>query len=185
MLADIRHADRFDFEWESEAVPTFLAALLLPPIGVNSPSALREYIERSEASRTYFDALKRMCEELQIRGRVIPPPLFGWRQEVAGGHRRRPRRMRRQAHRPVKPAKLLRDIQIQFTIEVLRKVGVPANGNPVSGCRIVSEALKPSEDTVRLTEDTVASIWKGPSEQMRKHWKATAERTGPFHTTED
>ena len=24
-------------------------------------------------------------------------------------------------------------------------------------------------------------IWKGPSEHMGKHWKATAERTGPFH----
>ena len=27
-------------------------------------------------------------------------------------------------------------------------------------------------------------IWKRPSEQvMRKHWKAIATRTGPFHTT--
>ena len=190
LLADIRHADRFDPEWESEAVPTFLAALLLPPIGLNSPSTLRDYIERSEASRTYFDALVRMYEEIQIRGQLIPRPLFGWRQEVAGGHRRRPERNRRQAHRPVNPAKLLRDIQIQFTIEVLRKVGVPPTGDPVSGCRIVSEALELSEDPVRLSEDATAKIWgkriwKGPSQQMQKHWKATAERTGPFHTTED
>ena len=48
---------------------------------------------------------------------------------------------------------LVRDIHIQFAIEVLRRVGVKPRGSNVSGCRMVSEALG-------LGEDTVRRIWK-------------------------
>ena len=167
LLADVPATGQLDAEWESAVVSEVLATLLLPPIGVHSPSGLREYIERSEASRAYFDALGRICEELHNRGKAIPRPLAGWRAQVAGGRRRRPARMPVPPHRPVKPAHLLRNLQIQFTLELLRRVGVRPRGSPVSGCHIVSKALKLSEDTV-----------------MRKHWKAIATRTGPFHTTE-
>ena len=92
LLADIPDTDRFDSEWESEAVSEVLAALLLPPIRVRSPGALRQYIERSEASRAYFGALERMAEKLDSRGEVIPGPLDMWRAKAAGGLRRRPAR---------------------------------------------------------------------------------------------
>ena len=45
------------------------------PLGVRSPAKLQEYIEGSEASRVYFDALSRICEELENRGEVITGPL--------------------------------------------------------------------------------------------------------------
>ena len=160
-----------------------LAALLLPPIGVRSPSGLLEYIERSEASRACFDALKRIYEELLNRGKAIPRPLAGWRTQVAGGRRGRPARMPVPPHRPVNPAHLLRDLQIQFTLELLRRVGVRPRGSPVSGCRIVAEAFKLLEGT-EDTEDTVVriwkeGIWKRPFEDvMRKYSKAIAKRTG-------
>ena len=81
------------------------------------------------------------------------------------------------SHRPVNPAKVLRDFQIQFTIEVLRRVGIPPRGS-VSGCLIASEALGcrgPSEETVKR-------IWREYKGSfalvMRKYWKATAKRAG-------
>ena len=51
--------------------------------------------------------------------RPSPRPLARWREEVASGLRRRPARKPVGSHRPVKPAQLVRDMQIQFTIEVL------------------------------------------------------------------
>jgi hypothetical protein len=180
LLADIAPTDRLDSEWESTAVSRILADLLSPPLGASSRGALRQYIRRSRTSRVHFDALALLFEEKNSRGEGIPRPLLKWRQEVAEGRRRRPDRMRRPTHRPVNPAKLLRDIQIQFTIEVLSRVGVPPNGSPVSGCRIVSEAL----GRQGLSEDGVSHIWKerilrrNPALAMRKHWKAIAERAG-------
>ena len=186
LLADVPKPGPLDAERESAAVSEVLATLLSPPIGVSSPGALREYIERSEASRACFDALERIYEELHNRGKRIPSPLYGWRAQVAGGRRRRPARMPVPPHRPVKPAHLLRDLQIQFTIELLRRVGVRPRGSPVSGCRIVAEALKLLEGTedTEDREDTVVriwkeGIWKRPFEDvMRKHSKAIATRTG-------
>ena len=120
------------------------------------------------------------------RGEGISRPLLGWRQEVVSGCRRRPARKPIQSHRPVNPAKLLHDVQIQFAIEILRRVGVPPTGSPVSvsGCLIVSEAL----GRLGPSEETVKRIWreyKGPfALVMRKYWKATAERAGlsKYHT---
>ena len=142
----------------------------MAPIGVRSPGALREYIEHSEASR----------------GEVIPGPLDMWRAKAAGGRRRRLARRSVPSHRPVNPAYLLRDVQIQFTIEILRRVGVMPRGNYFSGCCIVSEALELSEGNVSLSGDRVRRIWDRPfTPEFRKHSKAIATRTGPFHTTED
>lgn len=87
----------------------------------------------------------------------------------------------RPSHRPVNPAHLLRNVQILFTIAVLQVVGVKPRARDVSGCHIVSEAAC-------IPEDTVITVWKQRNKpfasQMRKHWKAIAERNGPFHSTE-
>ena len=188
LLADVPDTGQFDSEWESAAVPEALAALWLPPIGVRSPDELREYIERSEACRVYFDALKRILEELDNRNQAISRPLARWQARAAGGRGRRPARMPRPANRPVDLAILLRDLQIQFAILILLRIGVPPKGNPVSGCRIVSEALERE-----LSEHTVERIWKQRIWRrsfglvMQKHSRAIATRTGlsVFHTTED
>ena len=177
LLADIADAGRLDSEWEFAAVSKMMAALLLPPLGVCSRSGLRQYIKRSRSSRIHFDALGLIWEVQDSRGEGISRPLLRWRQEVVGGCRRRPAKKPVPSHRPVNPAKLLHDVQIQFTIEVLRRVGIPPRGS-VSGCLIASEALGcrgPSEETVKR-------IWREYKGSfalvMRKYWKATAKRAG-------
>ena len=178
LLADIADMGRLDSEWEFAAVSKMMAALLLPPLGVCSRGGLRQYIQCSRSSRVHFDALERIWEEVDSRGEGISRPLLRWR--------RCPARKPIQSHRPVNPAKLLHDVQIQFAIEILRRVGVPPTGSPVSvsGCLIVSEAL----GRLGPSEETVKRIWreyKGPfALVMRKYWKATAERAGlsKYHT---
>ena len=186
LLVDLPNVGRLDSAWEHAAVSTVLAAILLPPLGVTSPGELRKYIEHSETTRVYFDAIGLMCEEIHKRQRALPRPLFRWQQQATGGHRRRPPQMPVAPHRPVNPAKLLHDVQIQFIIEILRRVGVRPNARDVSGCRIVSEALECEE----LSEETVRRIWKERiwrrpfQHEIRKYSKAIAERTGPaqYHT---
>ena len=125
----------------------------------------------------------------------MPRQLRKWRQG-AGGGRGRPAKKRAPPQRPVTLATLLRHLQIQVTIEILRMVGVPPSGTDVSGCRIVSEALLELSDSglvpkaLGLSEDTVTRIWKGRiwkegafEDVMRKLPEAIAERNGPFHTT--
>ena len=104
LLANIQATDQLDSERESAAVSEVLAVLRLPPIGVHSPSGLREYIERSEASRACFDALERIYEELLNRGKPIPRPLAGWRAQVAGGRRGRPARLPSPPAAPARPS---------------------------------------------------------------------------------
>ena len=178
MLADIPDVGGLDREWESAAVSAVLAAP--PPSGVFSPGMLPEYIKRSEESRVYFDAVERIEEEAKSRHEDIPRPH--WPQDVRR-RRKRPARKRLRRGRQPNPAKLRRDIQIQFTIEVLKRVGIRPQSTYVSGCRIVSEALG-------MRVDTVERIWnerpwnRSFVPEMQKQSKAIAERTGPFHTTE-
>ena len=140
-LADVADTGLFDVEWESAAVSKVLADQWLPPSGVPSRPALREYIRRSKGNRAYFDALGHIEATLHDRGKAIPGPLAKWREEVAGGRLRRPALRPVPSHRPANLAQLARDMQIQFTIEVLSRVGVKPNGSDVSGCRIVSNTL--------------------------------------------
>ena len=179
LLVDIPDTGRLDAEQESEDVSKVLAAQWLPPIGVPSRVKLREYIRRSPSSRAYFDALTRICEELDNRGEAIPGYLARWREEVADERLQRPAMKPVPSHRPANPDQLKRDMHIQFAIEVLGRVGVRPSGSDVSGCRIVSEALGLSEDTVTRTWKT--RIWrKSIAPAMRKYSKAIAERNGPF-----
>ncbi len=164
MLANIAATARFDFAWESEAVSTALADQWASRDGKRRPAELRVYIDYAGASRAYFDALQCIEKKLHSRGESIPRPLDRWRAKVDGERLRSPDRKPIPPHCPVRPAHLVRDVDIQFTIEVLRRVGVRPNGTYVSGCRIVAEALKQVAgagcNEVALSEDTVKLIWK-------------------------
>ena len=179
LLADIPDRGRLDAERESAAHSKLLADQWLSPHGVPSRPTLREYIRRSRSNRAYFDALGRIDEKLHDRGKSIPGPLAKWWEEVDGGRLRRPALRPISSHRPANLAQLARDMQIQFTIEVLSRVGVKPNGSDVSGCSIVADALGLSEDTVRRT-------WKGRMWRksimpaVQKYSKAMADRNGPF-----
>ena len=176
MLGDIAAATRFDFAWESEVVSIVLADQWASLDRKRRRAALSVYIDYANSSPVYFDALPGIQKRLQSRGESIPRPLARWWAEAADGLRLPPARKPLPPHRPAEPEQLRREVNIRFAIEVLRSVGVPPMGIPVSGCRIVGEA-------VGLSEDTVTYIWKRPFEvMMRQHMKATAERNGPFHT---
>ena len=183
LWADVRGAGvlPFDARWESGAVSTVLAACYLPPFGVRSPALLHEYIERSPSSRAHFVALERIYEELDDGAEAIPPPLLKWWQEAAGGLQRRPAMKPVPPYRPPNPDDLVRDVQVQFTVELLQRLGVKPQGSP-SGCRITAAALW-------LTEETVKRIWNKPvwgepyGFLFRKHMKAIATRHGLLRTT--
>ena len=179
LLADIPDTSRLDSEWESGGVSKVLAALLLPPIRSPSPETLQPYFELSETSKVYSDAIDLIGKKLNKQGEAMPP-LFMLQQGSVDGQRRRPALKPRPKadHRPVNPATLLRDIQIQIVIELLRRVGIKPRGTYVSGCCIAAEASE-------LSEQTTKDIWEMPFiPAMEKHGKAIAERTGPFHTAE-
>ena len=181
VLADTPKVGRLDREWESTAVSVVLASA--PRLGVFSPSALSEYIERAEDSRVYFDAVERIRieEKAKSRDEDIPLPLRKYRPKSARKGQKRPARNPLPRGRPRNPAILRRDLQIQFTIEVLDRLGLSPWGYPLSGLSIVSEALG-------LPEGTVEDIWKKCFWKksfvpvMQAYSKAIHERTGPFHT---
>ena len=193
LFADISDKGRLDPEQESATVAQVLAAQLLPPMGVPSRPALRDYIRRSESSLVHFDALSRIYEELDNQGKAIPRLLATWQRDVTSGRRQRPAMKPVAPHRPTIPDRLKRDIHIQFTIGLLERLGIPPYGTDVSGCRIASEALRELSDSglvpkaLGLFEDTVTRIWKGRiwkegafKDVMRKLPKAIAERSGLY-----
>ena len=183
MLADTPATSPLDREWEHAALSTVLADVLLPAEGVPSRSVLEPVISRARTNRVCFDALDRLCEALESRGTSISGPLGKWWLGVAGRRRRRSPMKRIRRGRHATPAQVPRDIQIQFTIAVLERVGFPPQGSHLSGCRIVAEASE-------LSEEAVVRIWKertwGRSQKSfvpvgEKFAKALGERTG-FHT---
>ena len=178
--------DRFDVEWESEALAITLADEWLR---ARSRPLLQEYINLSQSSRVYFDALVRIRDELNRRGEAIPNRLTKWRQEVDGGRLKRPLKKPIPAERPVTLPKYLSDLNVQLTIEILRRIGIKPEANRVSGCQLVSEALAISEDeALRLSAETVRRIWqkrpwKGSFKPvMEKYAEPIAKRHGPFPT---
>ena len=181
MLSDIRDTDPLDVEWEADIVARVLAGQ--GPFSNILPSrrVWRKYIKGSRSIRVFFDALNYIYEEMRNRGRAIPRRLARWRKHVACGRRRRPAMKPKPNHRPANWTRLVRDIHIQFTIEFLRGVGVPPRGTPVSGCRIVAEALG-------VPELTVVNVWKTRTwrksyvPMMRKYSKDIAIRHGLYQT---
>ena len=186
LQAPIQSADRFDVEWESEALAITLADEWLR---ARSRPLLQDYMKLSQTSLVYFDALVRIRDELNRRGEAIPSRLTKWRQEVDGGRLKRPLKKPIPAGRPVTLPKYLSDLNIQLTIEILDKIGIEPEGGSVSGCQMVSEALATSEDeALRLSAETVRRIWqkrpwKGSFKPvMEKYAEAIAKRHGPFPT---
>ena len=184
--AHVPGADRFDVEWESEALATTLAVEWLR---ARSRPLLQDYIKLSQSSRVYFDALGLIWDELSSRGEAIPNRLAGWRQEVVGGRLKRPLKKPIPAYRPVTLPKYLSDLNVQLTIEILRRIGIKPEASEVSGCQLVTEALAASEDpALHLSVETVRRIWQkriwvGPFKPvMEKYAKPIAERHGPFPT---
>ena len=150
---------------------------------------LEDYIESSEAWRAYFDALLYLVAAIRFRGEQLPVPLFFWWLDYAVGRRQRPQLRPFQAHRPVNSANLVRDVEIHFTIEILRRVGVAPQGDDfsdvsyVSGCRIVAEVLGLSiHSVIRIWKER---IWKRPLEPvLRRYLEAVSERTGLVYDAE-
>ena len=172
---------RFDPEWELGAVSNALAALFLPPFGVQSSNLLGTYIDRSEVSRVYFDAVKRIAEALRQRGKALGGSLLRWMQDVADQVRQRPARPSLPPHRTTTLDFLPRDLAVQFAIAILQELGIKPRGNP-SGCRIVAEAIS-------LSEEMVVNIWDERVWEvsnwllMTKYSQSLAIRTGldQFH----
>ena len=178
MLAGIPDKISLDSEGEYEAMSELLAALLSPPMGEPSPAKLQRCIELSKSIPVYRDALRRYYEELDNPAKTIFRPALKWQRRAAGRTRLGRAKIKVPAHSPVKPALLLRDLQIQFVIGLLERVGVRPRGKYVSGCRIVGEVIG-------LSPGRVKSIWEMRfTAAMRKHSKAVAERTGLLDTTE-
>ena len=140
----------------------------------------RKYIKKSQSIPAYFNALKRICEELVSRGEEITGPLDEWRRGGEEGRRKPPAKKRIPRGRPAIPAQFARDIHIQFTIEILDQVGIRPKGDP-AGCWIVAEALG-------MSEKQVERIWKECPwrtsflPMMRRYWKDIAKRHGLDHT---
>ena len=178
VLACIPDKISLDSEGEYESVSNLLAALLSLPMGEPSPERLQRYTELSKSIPVYRDALRRHSEELDNPAKTIFRPALRWQRRTAGRPRLRQATIKVPAHRPVIPALLVRDLQINFVIGLLERVEVKPRGKYVSGCRIVAEV-------VGLSEYRVKSIWEMRfTVSMAKHSEAVAEHTGLLDTTE-
>ena len=181
--AEVGDTGSLDLEYEYTVVSEFLASSWLSPNPGCSPCELQDYIERSGSSRAYYDALRIIVEKLFDRGVDVPRPLFLWLEDVVFGRRRRPDVKPLPPNRSVNSLNLPCDVQMEFTIEVLRKVAVLPRGTHLSGCRVVAEVLG-------LSEDHVERIWKerGSAKSyepmLRKHLGAVSDRTGLVYTNE-
>ncbi len=185
LLVDVSQPDPLDTEEEAATVAKVLAGHGLVTYGFLTRAWLRKYIKESRTSRVHFDALCDIMAEWERQGKAIPKQLDRWRQEVADGRRQRPDPPPIPRHRPANSAQVAYEMKVQFTIELLRRLGVPPQGRPVSGCGIVAEAMD-------IPEDTVVRIWKQRTwkqrtwrtsflQAMRKYSKAIAIRHGLFH----
>ena len=174
LLAQVQGKGGLDSESEARDVAVALTLDWLSLPEQSQTSALEKYIESSETSRAHFDALNGI-EGIIIRWGESPPfSLKMWSVECYVGLGSRPPLADLSANRPVNSAHLERDYQILFTLKILREVGVPPYGNPVSGCRVVAEALE-------LSEESVKRIWKArnsPESMLLRHLEAVGERNG-------
>ena len=146
---------------------------------------MQDYIERSESSRAYYDALRIIVEKLFDRGVDVPRPLFLWLEDVVFGRRRRPDVKPLPPNRPVNSLNLPRDVQIEFTIEVLRKVGVLPRGTHLSGPAVVSWRRCwgfPRTHVERISKKRGSA--KSFELMLRKHVDAISERVGLVYTNE-
>ena len=183
LLAEVRDIGRLDHESESLAVTETLVQHYLYHPERCQACDMEDMIERSEDSRAYFDALIYLVTAIKYRGKELPVPLYFWWLEYAVGLRRRPILAPVPFQRPVSSEILVRDVQIQFTIKILHRIGVAPRGTHISGCEIVSQVLPIEEDTViRIWNNR---IWEKPLEPvLGKRLEALSERTGLVYDAE-
>ena len=180
LLVGLRRPDPLDTEGEAAFIANMLAGHGLVTFSIRRRARLREYIKESRKSRVHFDALNEIIVEWGRLGEPIPRQLARWRLKVADGRLRRPDAQPIPRQRPANPSQLAYEMQIQFTIEILQRLGVPPRGTPVSGCGIVAEAMG-------IPEATVVRIWKQCTWRtsflpaMRQYSEAIAKRHGLFH----
>ena len=130
LLACIPDNISLDSEGEFESMAKVLAALLSPPMGEPSPKTLQMYIELSKSHPVYSDALRRYYEELENPVKTLPRREIRWHTRFPG--RRRMRYYSKtiiQPHSPIKPAILLRNLQMQFVIGLLKESSSTATGH--------------------------------------------------------
>ena len=184
MLVDLPNTRHFDAEAESEAVSSVLAMPWLAVVGAPRDGKLHAFMERAPVNRVYFDALVHL--EAQGRGNGGPTSrsLAHARVRAVVG-KGRPSRKPLAVGRPVNPATILRDLQVQFVILLLRElVGIKPRGNP-SGLCVVSKATEGWGEQ-QLPIDTLNRIWdvvpwktEAFWSRMQKQAKAIEKRTGP------
>ncbi len=155
LLGDLRRPDPLDYEGEAAFIARMLAGHGLFTYSFRRRARRREYIKKSRTIPVYFDALLEIIAAWEQWGEAIPRDLAKWRHEVADGRRLRPDPQSIPPRRPANPTQVAYQMQVQFTIEVLERLGVPPRGSPTSGCGIVAEAME-----MDISEDTVVSIWK-------------------------
>ena len=157
LLALMPSAEGMDPEWESQALSALLAHQW---IRERSPRMVAQMKNHSHL-RVYFDAIILICEELKCLGEEIRPPLRYWKGEVDSGRRKRPRATPLPNHPPVTLPKLVRDLNIQLTIEVLSRIGIRPEGKYISGIHLVEMALEDSEDkALRLSHEGLRRVWQ-------------------------
>ena len=189
LLARAQAIGPFDHEGESQQMTKAMELLYLYDSKRSKTRDLKAYIEYSETSPAYFDALHRISDILVAGNKDFPVLLFKWWVEIACGRRSYPARKTLSAHRPRNSANFLRDVEIHFAIVALRRVGVAPQGKHVSdvddvyGCRIVAEVLG-------LSKHSVTRIWKKRilgntlEQELRRQLEAMSERTSLVYDTE-
>ena len=183
LLARARAIGPFDHESVSLQVTKALVLHFLYDSKRSKTRDLRAYIKLSETRPAYFDALYRITDILVARDKGFPVLLLRWWDEIACGLRSYPARKTLPAYPLVNSANFLRDVEIHFAIEVLHRVGVAPQGEHVSGCRIVAEALGLKKyNVIRIWKKR---IWVNPLDPvLRRHLEAISERTGLVYDTE-
>ena len=178
LLAGIPDKITLDTVGEYESVARLLAALLLPPMGEPSSEELQRYTELAKSTPVFRDGVRYFYADLDNADATLYRPDIRWRRRSGIMPRLYRRKLKVKAENPVKPALLIRNLQVHFVVGLLERVGIPPLGTLVSGCRIVGEVLG-------LRENRVKRIWKMRfTVEMSKHSRAVAERLGLTETTE-
>ena len=178
LLAGIPDKITLDAVGEYESVARLLAALLLPPMGEPSSEELQRYTELAKSIPVFRDGVRYFYADHDNADATTFSPDIRWRRRSGIMPRLYRRKLKVKAENPVKPALLIRNLQVNFVVGLLERVGIPPLGTLVSGCRIVGEVLG-------LRENRVKRIWEMRfTVEMSKHSRAVAERLGLTETTE-
>ena len=178
LLAAIPDEITLDAVGEYESVARLVAALLMPPMGEPSPEMLQRFVELAESIPVFKDGLRYFNADFDNADAALYRPDIRWQKQSGIMHRGYRNKVKVPSHSPIKPALLLRNLQIQFVIQLLTRVGIRPRGTRVSGCDIVGVALG-------LSEDTVKGIWGMKfTVEMRRQSQAVAQRLGLTDSTE-